>query len=185
MAFQFDPERQKNCFLRLMHLSYLKDKDSRYNHQGKVFPNFYLHLLPLFVNMRSPDYSLIFLPAFLATSFFLITFSPCNTFNCPSPLALFPPLLLFVILIVFWFHLLLIQGLERIVHVTVVCHFTMHLVSSTCKYQEKGVAPLSLLSSCTFSLLLLCQICVTTAHELTDPTKDFFFVGLSLQQPNK
>lgn len=139
------------------------------------FPNFYLHLLPLFVNMRSPDYSLILLPAFLATSFFLITFSLCNTFNCPSPLALFPPLLLFVILIVFWYNSLLIQGLERIVHVTVVCHFTMHLVSSTCKYQEKGVAPLSLLSSCTFSLLLLCQICVTTTHELTDPTKDFFW----------
>lgn len=88
MAFQFDPERQKNCLLRV---SYLKDKDSMLNHQGKVFPNFYLHLLPLFANIQFPDYSLI-LPAFLATYLFLVAFSPFNTFSCPSPsLVLFPP----------------------------------------------------------------------------------------------
>lgn len=142
-----------------------------------VFPNFYLHLLPLFASIQSPNYSL-FLPAFLATSLFLITFPPFNTFNCPS-LALYPPFLLFVIHLIFWYNLLLIQGLERIVHVTLVCHFTIYFVSSTCKYQEKGVALFSLLS-----LLLLCQIYTTTTHELTDPTKDFF-VGLSLQQPNR
>lgn len=72
------------------------------NDQGKVFPNFYQHLLPLFANIQSPDHSLI-LPAFLATSLFLVTFSPFNTFNCPSPsLALYPPFLLFVILLIFW-----------------------------------------------------------------------------------
>lgn len=75
MAFQLDPDTQKNCFLRLMHLSHLKYKDSMLNYQGKVFPNFYLHFLPLFANIQSLDYSLI-LPAFLATSVFLVTFSP-------------------------------------------------------------------------------------------------------------
>lgn len=154
------------------------------NHQGKVFPIFYLHLLPLFANIQSPDYSLI-LPAFLATSLFLVTFCPFNTFNCPSPsLALFSPFLLFVIFLVFWYNLLLVQGLERIVHVTLVCHFTTHLFASTCKYQEEVVAPFSLLSSCTISLLLLCQIYITTTHKITDPTEDFF-EGLSLQQPNR
>lgn len=107
MAFQFDPERQKNCLLRVMHLSYLKDKDSMLNHQGKVFPNFYLRLLPLFANTQFPDYSLI-LPAFLATSLFLVAFYPFNIFNCPSPfLALFPPSyfwsFLFSDVICFWF----------------------------------------------------------------------------------
>lgn len=154
-----------------MHLLYLKDKNSMLNNQGKVFPNFYLHLLPPFANTQSPDHYLI-IPAFLATSLFLVTFSPFNTFNCLS-LTLYPPFHLFVILLIFWYNLLLIQGLERIIHVTFVCHFTMYLVSSTCKYQKKEAALFSLLSSCTISLLLLCQIYITTTHKLTDPTKNF------------
>lgn len=79
------------------------ERQGQYAQPPGKFPNFYLHLLPLFVNIQSPDYSLI-LPTFLATSLFLATFSPCNTFTCPSPsLALFPPFLLFVILIGIFF----------------------------------------------------------------------------------
>lgn len=181
MAFQLDPGRQKNCFLRLMHLSYLKDKDSMLNHQGNVFPNFYLCLLPLFANIQSPDYSSI-LPAFLATSLFLVTFSPFNIFNCPSPsLAVFPLLLLFVILLVFWYNLLLIQGLERIVHVTLVCRFTMHLVSSC---RRKGW-PHSVFSQAAQSHCFSCVRSVSQLHRSSLIQQKIFLVGLSLQQPNR
>lgn len=158
-----------------MHLLYLKDNNSMLNNQGKVFPNFYLHLLPPFANTQSPDHYLI-IPAFLATSLFLVTFSPFNTFNCLS-LTLYPPFLLFVILLIFWYNLLLIQGLERIIHVTFVCHFTMYLVSSTCKYQKKEAALFSLLSSCTISLFC----CVRSISQLHTSSliQQKTFVGLS------
>lgn len=118
-----------------------------------------------------------FLPAFAATicqytiswffsspsscfsSYFLVISSPCSTSNCLSPsLALFPPFLLFVIIIVIWYHYLLFHGLERIVLLTLGHNFTMHLVWSTCKCHWKGVVPLHALWSCIFPLLPLCQI---------------------------
>lgn len=128
MAFQFCPERE-NSFLRLKHPTHLKAEDNMFNHQGKVLPNFYLHLLPLFVNVQSPDSSLIPLPAFLATSLFPVISCPCNASNCLSPsLALSPSFLLFVILIIIWYNYLLFQGLERIVLLTLGYHFTFSLI---------------------------------------------------------
>lgn len=117
--------RKRELFLET-EASRLKAEDSMLNLQGKVSPNFYLHFLPIFVNIQPPDFSLIPLPAFLAISSSL--FSPCDTSNClSSSLVLSPPFPPICDLIIIWYHYLSFQGLERAVLLTLGYNCTMHL----------------------------------------------------------
>lgn len=86
-----------------------------------------------------------------------------------------------MILLVFWYNLLLIYGLERTVRVTLVCHFTMHLVSS-CRRKRW---PHSVFSQ-TAQSHCFCRVrSVSQLRRSSLIQQKIFFVGLSLQQPNR
>lgn len=120
------PRKGEQLFLET-EASRLKAEDSMLSLQGKPFPHFYLHLLPPLVNIQPPDFSLIPLPAFLATSLFPVISSPCDTSNCLSPSPALSPPFPPICDPYHYLVLLLFQGLERIV-LTLGYNFTMYLV---------------------------------------------------------